>query len=56
MAKHLLDQTAEFRLPTAGRHAADGGEDSADRTQRVDLGVRRQPLVPGAAEGDARTR
>ncbi|WP_157936748.1 hypothetical protein [Geodermatophilus chilensis] len=56
MAKHLLDETAEFTLPTAGRHAADGEEDTADRTQRFDAGARRQPPVPGCAEGNGRTR
>lgn len=56
MAKHLLDETAEFRLPTAGRHATDGEDDPADRTQRFDAGMRRQPPVPGRAEDDGRTR
>ncbi|WP_448609380.1 hypothetical protein [Geodermatophilus sp. URMC 60] len=56
MAKHLLDETAEFRLPTSGRHAADGGDDAADRTQRFDAGVRRQPPVPGRPDADGRAR
>ncbi len=57
MAKHLLDETAEFALPTAGRHAADGEDDPDDRTQRFDAGVRRrQPPVPGRAEADNRSR
>ena len=56
MAKHLLDETAEFALPTAGRHAAEGEDDPGDRTQRFDAGVRRQPPVPGRAEADSRSR
>ena len=56
MAKHLLDETAEFTLPTAGRHAADGEDDPGDRTQRFDAGVRRQPPVPEPAEADNRSR
>ena len=57
MAKHLLDETAEFTLPTAGRHAAAAADDdAADRTQRFDAGVRRQPPVPGRADADGRTR
>ena len=56
MAKHLLDETAEFTLPTAGRHAAAADDDAADRTQRFDAGVRRQPPVPGRAAADGRSR
>lgn len=38
MAKHLLDETAEFAMPRAGRHAApDTGEMEA-ATQRFDAG------------------
>lgn len=56
MAKHLLDETAEFMLPTAGRHAAAGEDDPGDRTQRFDAGARHQPPVPGRPDGDGRTR
>jgi hypothetical protein len=59
VAKHLLDETAEFTLPTAGRHAAAaaaGDDDAADRTQRFDAGARRQPPVPGRVEADGRAR
>ncbi|MBN1093319.1 hypothetical protein JKP75_12575 [Blastococcus sp. TML/M2B] len=49
MAKHLLDQTAEFALPRAGRHAApDTGEIAV--TQRFDAGFREQPPVPSPAQ------
>ena len=56
MAKHLLDETAEFTLPTTGRHAAAADDDPGDRTQRFDAGARRQPPVPGRPEGDGRIR
>ena len=56
VAKHLLDETAEFALPTAGRHAAAAEDDPADRTQRFGAGPRRQPPVPGRPDGDGRTR
>ena len=56
MAKHLLDETAEFALPTLGRHAADGEDDPGDRTQRFEAGPRRQPPVPGRPRDDGRTR
>jgi hypothetical protein len=57
VARHLLDETAEFTLPTAGRHAAAAADDDpADRTQRFDGGVRRQPPVPGRTDADGRTR
>ncbi len=41
MGKHLLDETAEFRLPTLGRHAAEGttentAGDGLEATQRFD--------------------
>jgi len=45
VAKHLLDQTAEFAMPRAGRHAApDDGELAV--TQRFDPGFRQQHSVP----------
>ena len=52
MAKHLLDETAEFRLPTLARHAAT--DDESETTQPFDPGFRRQPLVPDAPEPAAR--
>ncbi len=56
MAKHLLDETAEFSLATAGRHAADGEDEPGDLTQRLGAGPRRQPPVPGRTDGDRRSR
>jgi hypothetical protein len=49
VAKHLLDETAEFKIPLPGRHAAaDAGE--LEATQRFDPGFSRQrsavPAVP----------
>ena len=45
MGKHLLDETAEFRMPKLGRHAAED-DDRADETQRWDPGFSRKPPVP----------
>ena len=56
VAKHLLNETAEFSLATLGRHAADGEDEPGDLTQRLDGGPRRQPPVPGRPEADGRTR
>lgn len=56
MAKHLLDETAEFKMPTIGRHVADDEDDRGDLTQRLDAGVRRQPPVPGRPDGDSQPR
>lgn len=46
MAKHFTDETAEFKMPISGKHAApDSGE--LDMTQRFDPGFsRRRPVVP----------
>jgi hypothetical protein len=45
VAKHFLDETAEFAMPRAGRHAApDTGELAV--TQRFDPGFRQQRPVP----------
>ncbi|MGY1640898.1 hypothetical protein ACI782_07145 [Geodermatophilus sp. SYSU D00703] len=45
MARHLLDETAEFTMPTLGRHAATEEDAPADLTQRLDGMARRQPPV-----------
>ena len=45
MGKHLLDETAEFKLPRVGRHVAEG-DGELEMTQRFDPGFRRQPPVP----------
>jgi hypothetical protein len=51
VARHLLDETAEFTLPQAGRHAApDTGE--LEATQRFDAGMR--PGRPTPAPQPAR--
>jgi hypothetical protein len=51
VGKHLLDETAEFKMPREGRHAATE-DDGLEPTQRFDPGFRRrqQPPVPGAHE------
>jgi hypothetical protein len=56
VAKHYLDETAEFTMPLSGRHtAADTGE--LDMTQRFDPGFsRRRPAVPAVPPRDHQTR
>lgn len=55
MAKHLHDETAEFRLPVLGRHAAaDTGE--LEMTQRFDPGFSRRPAVPFVPPQDDEAR
>jgi hypothetical protein len=49
VGKHLLDETAEFRMPRIGRHAAD--EDQLETTQRIERGPSQRP-APGAPEDD----
>jgi hypothetical protein len=46
VGKHLLDETAEFKMPKIARHAAED-EDGLEATQRFDPGFRGQPPVPG---------
>ena len=59
MGKHLLDETAEFRLPTLGRHAAEDravdGKDAGDElepTQRFDPGFSRSRPAPQPPRGN----
>lgn len=48
VGKHLLDETAEFRMPRIGRHAAD---DELETTQRIERAPSQRP-APGAPEDD----
>ena len=51
MAKHFTDETAEFKMPLAGRHvAADTGE--LEMIQRFDPGFSRRPAVPAVPPRD----
>ncbi|WP_158544886.1 hypothetical protein [Blastococcus sp. TF02-09] len=52
MAKHFVDETAEFTLPSLGKHAGpDTGE--LDLTQRFDPGfASRRPAVPAPSRRD----
>lgn len=50
MARHLNDETAEFKMPRPGKHAADGEEQQDEHTssepeatQRFDPGFRERP-------------
>ena len=45
MGKHLLDETAEFKLPTLARHAAED-DDTLEPTQRFDPGFSRRSSRP----------
>lgn len=56
VAKHFVDQTAEFKMPLPGRHAAaDSGE--LEATQRFDPGFsRRRPAVPNVPPRDDKIR
>ena len=49
MGKHLLDETAEFKMPRNARHAAET-QDELEQTQRFDPGFRLQhrpaPMPP----------
>jgi hypothetical protein len=51
VGKHLLDETAEFKMPNLGRHAAEDNE-GLEATQRFDpgFGRRSQPPVPNAQD------
>ncbi|MGY1915827.1 hypothetical protein [Blastococcus sp. SYSU DS0973] len=56
MSKHLLDETAEFKMPRIGRHAApDTGELAV--TQRFDAGFQQpRPMPTPPRTGDAGAR
>lgn len=50
MSKHLLDETAEFKMPRVGRHAApDTGE--LEVTQRFDAGFQQPRPMPTPQQG-----
>jgi hypothetical protein len=51
VAKHLLDETAEFKMPALGRHAAED-EDGLEPTLRFDPGFRASRRVPVPAQDD----
>ena len=54
MGKHLLDETAEFRMPRIARHAAEDDVE-LDSTQRFDAGFRSEkPAPPAPWDTDAR--
>ena len=56
MAKHFTDETAEFKIPLSGKHAApDTGE--LDVTQKFDPGFSpRRPAVPAVPARDDENR
>jgi hypothetical protein len=50
VGKHLLDETAEFRMPRIGRHAAD--DDELETTQRIERARPPEQPTPSAIEDD----
>jgi hypothetical protein len=56
VAKHFVDETAEFKMPSLGKHAGpDTGE--LDLTQRFDPGfASRRPAVPAPSRRDDEAR
>ncbi len=54
MPKHLLDETAEFALPRAGRHSRPD-DDTLEPTLRFDAGFRPSQPCP-EPRPDARAR
>lgn len=55
VGKHLLDETAEFRMPRIARHAAEDDVE-LEQTQRFDPGLRQQhkPVPPAPQEPNTR--
>ena len=55
MAKHYVDETAEFVMPLSGRHSADD-TGALEMTQRFDPGFsRRRPALPAVPPRDDQT-
>jgi hypothetical protein len=55
VAKHLLDETAEFRMPTIGRHVNDDETDGGHATRPLD-GARGQAWASGRHQADSQSR
>lgn len=54
MGKHLLDETAEFKMPSLARHAAEDEDKRLEETQRWTPGFSRKPPVPGPQDAQQR--
>ena len=54
MARHLNDETAEFKMPRPGKHSAedDDQDDAPEATQRFDPGFRDRPRPAPPAPQD----
>lgn len=50
MAKHLMDETAEFKMPTIGRHVMNDETEAADATRPLDAAA--HAWVPRRHESD----
>jgi hypothetical protein len=55
VAKHLLDETAEFKMPTIGRHVTDDETDGPHATRPLD-GARAQAWLSGRHQADSQSR
>ena len=53
MATHLLDETAEFKMPTIGRHVPDDDTDGLSATRPLDGGPRAQAWTSARHQADA---
>ena len=58
MARHLNDETAEFKMPRPGRHAAEDEDEAQEpeATQRFDPGFRERPKPAPPAPQDPQQR
>jgi hypothetical protein len=52
VAKHLLDETAEFKMPTIGRHVPNDDTDGLSATRPLDGGARAQAWTAGRHQAD----
>lgn len=56
MARHLNDETAEFKMPRPGKHAAEDDDletaEEPEATQRFDPGFRERPKPAPPAPQD----
>jgi hypothetical protein len=56
VAKHLLDETAEFTMPTIGRHMTDDDTDGLSATRPLDGGAGEQAWAAGRHQADRQLR
>jgi len=56
VAKHLLDETAEFKMPTIGRHVGNDDADGLHTTWPMGAGVRTESRGTGRHQADVQAR